>query len=105
MHGDRLSEFPIGKIDNTYTWQVGAKARETRVEENIPLNPTTAGIYVATMMAQIDVLKRNGHSYSEIVNESVIEAVDSLCPYMHYKVHSYTYTPTKLYQSITLYTL
>lgn len=85
MHGDRLSEFPIGKIDNTYTWQVGAKARETRVEENIPLNPTTAGIYVATMMAQIDVLKRNGHSYSEIVNESVIEAVDSLCPYMHYK--------------------
>jgi ketol-acid reductoisomerase len=85
MHGDRLSEFPIGKIDNTFTWQVGAAVRAARVEENIPLNPTTAGVYVATMMAQIDVLKRNGHSYSEIVNESVIEAVDSLCPYMHYK--------------------
>ena len=37
------------------------------------------------MMAQIDVLRAAGHSYSEIVNESVIEAVDSLCPYMHYK--------------------
>lgn len=60
--------------------------RADRVEEEIPLNPFTAGVYVATMMAQIDVLKEGGHSYTEIVNESVIEAVDSLCPYMHYKV-------------------
>ena len=37
------------------------------------------------MMAQIDVLLKAGHSFSEVVNESVIEAVDSLCPYMHYK--------------------
>lgn len=60
--------------------------RANRVEDDIPLNPFTAGVYVATMMAQIDVLKEGGHSYTEIVNESVIEAVDSLCPYMHYKV-------------------
>lgn len=60
--------------------------RADRVEEEIPLNPFTAGVYVATMMAQIDVLQEGGHSYTEIVNESVIEAVDSLCPYMHYKV-------------------
>jgi ketol-acid reductoisomerase len=40
---------------------------------------------VAVMMAQIDVLIKHKHSYTEIVNESVIEAVDSLCPYMHYK--------------------
>lgn len=85
MHGERLKEFPIGKIDGTYTWQVGEQVRAKRVEEKIPLNPTTAGVYIAVMMAQIDVLKRNGHSYSEIVNESVIEAVDSLCPYMHFK--------------------
>ena len=26
-----------------------------------------------------------GHSYSEIINESVIEAVDSLAPFMHYR--------------------
>jgi ketol-acid reductoisomerase len=85
MAGDRFKEFPIGKIDGTFTWQVGAKVRAARDESKIPLNPTTAGIYIATMMAQIDVLLRNGHSYSEVVNESVIEAVDSLCPYMHYK--------------------
>lgn len=85
MHGRRLKDFPIGKIDGTYTWKIGEKVRAARKEENIPLNPTTAGIYVATMMAQIDVLMKHKHSYSEIVNESVIEAVDSLCPYMHYK--------------------
>jgi ketol-acid reductoisomerase len=85
MAGDRFKEFPIGKIDGTFTWQVGEKVRASRDEAKIPLNPTTAGVYIATMMAQIDVLLRNGHSYSEVVNESVIEAVDSLCPYMHYK--------------------
>jgi len=85
MHGARFSKFPIGKIDGTYTWEVGEKVRAARVEDKIPLNPTTAGFYVACMMAQIDVLREAGHQYTEIVNESVIEAVDSLCPYMHAK--------------------
>ena len=58
---------------------------DTTTHDQIPLNPTTAGFYVACMMAQIDVLRENGHQYTEIVNESVIEAVDSLCPYMHAK--------------------
>jgi ketol-acid reductoisomerase len=35
------------------------------------------------MMAQIDILLDHGHPYSEVANESVIEAVDSLNPYMH----------------------
>merc|ERR1712086_852259 len=85
MHGKRTEKYPVGKIDGTYTWQVGEKVRNSRDEDKIPLNPFTAGVYVATMMAQIDVLKKAGHSYSEIINESVIEAVDSLCPYMHYR--------------------
>jgi ketol-acid reductoisomerase len=34
-------------------------------------------------MAQIDLLNEKGHPYSEVANESVIEAVDSLNPYMH----------------------
>merc|ERR1712238_177224 len=85
MQGKRISEFPVGKIDGTDTWLVGEKVRAERDEENIPLNPFTAGVYVATMMAQIDVLLEAGHPYSEVVNESVIEAVDSLCPYMHYR--------------------
>lgn len=85
MHGERTAKFPVGKIDGTYTWQVGEKVRASRDEDNIPLNSFTAGVYVATMMAQIDVLLEAGHPYSEVVNESVIEAVDSLCPYMHYR--------------------
>ena len=32
---------------------------------------------------QIEVLRKTGHSYSEIINESVIESVDSLNPFMH----------------------
>jgi len=85
MHGERLDKYPVGKIDGTDTWKVGEKVRANRDEDKIPLNPFTAGVYVATMMAQIDVLLEEGHPYSEVVNESVIEAVDSLCPYMHYR--------------------
>jgi len=85
MHGQRIDKYPVGKIDGTYTWQVGEEVRASRDEDNIPLNPFTAGVYIATMMAQCDVLLEAGHPYSEVVNESVIEAVDSLCPYMHYR--------------------
>jgi ketol-acid reductoisomerase len=35
------------------------------------------------MMAQVDILVEHGHPYSEIANESIIEAVASLLPYMH----------------------
>ena len=35
------------------------------------------------MMGQVDQLLANGHPYSEVANESVIECVDSLNPYMH----------------------
>ena len=43
----------------------------------------SAGVFLGTMMAQVDLLIERGHPYSEIANESVIEAVDSLLPYMH----------------------
>jgi len=49
----------------------------------IPVDPFTAGIYCALMMAQVDLLISKGHCYSEVANESVIEATDSLTPYMH----------------------
>lgn len=32
------------------------------------------------MITQVDTLIEKGHPYSEIANESVIEAVDSLSP-------------------------
>lgn len=64
-------------------WGIGEGVRTSRIESEIPVNPFTAGVYIATMMAQIDVLIAKGHSFSEVCNESIIEAVDSLNPYMH----------------------
>ncbi|KAJ8761452.1 hypothetical protein K2173_001585 [Erythroxylum novogranatense] len=79
-----LPAFPMGKIDQTRMWKVGERVRETRPKGDLgPLYPFTAGVFVALMMAQIEVLRKKGHSYSEIINESVIEAVDSLNPFMH----------------------
>jgi ketol-acid reductoisomerase len=63
--------------------QVGKAVRAKRVESEIPLDPFTAGVYVATMMATVQTLLEKGHPFSEICNESIIEAVDSLNPYMH----------------------
>lgn len=89
MAGDRHARYPMGQIDGTRMWQVGEEVRATRVEDSIPLDPFTAGVYCATMMAQIDLLREKGHRWSEVANESVIEAVDSLNPYMHFKGVAY----------------
>ncbi|KAJ1284560.1 hypothetical protein BS78_03G213800 [Paspalum vaginatum] len=79
-----LPAFPMGKIDQTRMWKVGERVRSTRPQGDLgPLHPFTAGVYVALMMAQIEVLRKKGHSYSEIINESLIESVDSLNPFMH----------------------
>ncbi|MFW5828336.1 MAG: ketol-acid reductoisomerase, partial [Alkalispirochaeta sp.] len=73
----------------TPMWQGGKEVRAARQPDKTPLNAFTAGVYIATMIAQVDVLLAGGHVYSEIVNESVIEAVDSLNPYMHARGVSY----------------
>ncbi|PPD76287.1 hypothetical protein GOBAR_DD26789 [Gossypium barbadense] len=81
---DGLPAFPMGKIDQTRMWKVGERVQKARPSGDLgPLYPFTAGVYVALMMAQIEILRKKGHSYSEIINESVIEAVDSLNPFMH----------------------
>ncbi|KAG2712517.1 hypothetical protein I3760_04G130500 [Carya illinoinensis] len=81
---DGLPAFPMGKIDQTRMWKVGERVRLARPAGDLgPLYPFTAGVYVALMMAQIEILRKKGHSYSEIINESVIESVDSLNPFMH----------------------
>ncbi|MCW8103384.1 ketol-acid reductoisomerase [Streptomyces tauricus] len=80
----RLDRFPMGKIDQTDIWRVGHGVRAHRdTDGEAPLNPFTAGVFCGVMMAQADLLLEQGHPYSEIANESVIEAVDSLNPYMH----------------------
>ncbi|XP_038888114.1 ketol-acid reductoisomerase, chloroplastic [Benincasa hispida] len=79
-----LPAFPMGNIDQTRMWKVGERVRQSRPAGDLgPLYPFTAGVYVALMMAQIEILRKKGHSYSEIINESVIESVDSLNPFMH----------------------
>jgi len=85
MATKRLGQFPFGKIDGTSLWKAGERVRAGRKEDAIPVHAETAGIYLAVMVAQVDLLASRGHSWSEIVNESVIEAVDSLNPYMHYR--------------------
>ena len=85
----RFTRYPMGKIDGTEMWQVGQTVRANRNDRKIPIHPVTAGVYIATMTAQVDLLKEMGHPYSEIANESIIEAVDSLNPYMDYKGVAY----------------
>ena len=82
---NRHDEYPMGKIDGTEMWRAGVEVRADRERNYAPINPETAAVYMATMMAQVDLLRERGHPYSEIANESIIEAVDSLNPYMDYK--------------------
>jgi ketol-acid reductoisomerase len=85
----RFDKYPMGKIDGTDMWQVGERVRANRDPEKTPIHPVTAGVYIAAMVAQVDLLKEKGHPYSEIANETIIEAVDSLNPYMDYKGVAY----------------
>lgn len=82
---DNAHNFPMTEVDASDMWQVGAQVRaqtDEATRKAVKIDPTVAGIYVAGMMAQADVLRANGHNWSEVVNESIIEAVDSLNPYM-----------------------
>ncbi|MFI6624903.1 ketol-acid reductoisomerase [Streptomyces sp. NPDC050528] len=79
----RLGAREMSGIGGSPMWAAGAEVRERRAQRALPVEPFTAGVFVATMTAQVDEFAERGHPWSEIVNESVIEAVDSLLPYMH----------------------
>ncbi|MDP4001364.1 MAG: ketol-acid reductoisomerase [bacterium] len=82
--GRRLQKYPMSTIDQTLMWKTGKKVRSGERSTTLDApQVVTAGLYVAMMMAQIDIFLEKGHPPSEICNESVIEAVDSLNPYMH----------------------
>jgi ketol-acid reductoisomerase len=69
-------------------WKAGEKVRAARTSQDPyarKIDPTTAGVYTACIVAQCDLLIQEGHCYSEVANESIIEGVDSLNPYMDYK--------------------
>ena len=78
-------DHPMQEVSTTEMWRVGEEYRQNTLAEQkaeIKINPTVAGVYIAGIMAQVDILRTNGHAWSEVVNESIIEAVDSLNPYM-----------------------
>jgi ketol-acid reductoisomerase len=74
---------PMAEIDGSRMWRVGAEVRVARDGEPTPTDPTTAGLFCGAMVAQVDVFRAEGHPWSEIANESIIELVDSLIPFMH----------------------
>jgi ketol-acid reductoisomerase len=79
----RLQDQPMTTIDGSRMWTVGRQIRDQRDELDLAIDPLTAGIFCGAMVAQIDRFDAVGHPWSEIANESVIELVDSLIPYMH----------------------
>ncbi|MDA8611358.1 hypothetical protein N9L18_00645 [Candidatus Pacebacteria bacterium] len=75
-------------------WQVGEAVRKTdRVISSKDMLSSqhgsriafVAGTYIAGFMAQSRLLLEKGHRVSEVGNETVIEATDSLNPYMDAK--------------------
>ncbi len=63
-------------------WAIGEEVRRSG-DRTSKIEPTTAGVFLGLLMAQVDTLAAHGHRWSEIANESVIEIVDSLIPFMH----------------------
>jgi len=90
-HTMRFDRYPMKNVETTETWKVGAEVRKTWRQDASKqalldtVDPTAAGVYLACIVAQSDVLLNAGHCYSEVANESIIEGVDSLSPYLHAK--------------------
>ncbi len=85
---DNQAGTPMSQVDGSDMWVAASKVREARGERRedaVKIDPKVAAVYLAAMMAQVDTLHENGHYWSEIVNESIIEAVDSLNPYMKHQ--------------------
>jgi ketol-acid reductoisomerase len=79
----RLSKYPMPTVDGSRMWTIGRDVRDRRDELAVEVDPLTAGIFCGAMVAQVDTFADAGHPWSEIANESIIELVDSLIPYMH----------------------
>ena len=76
-----LQDHPMASVEASPMWQVGKSLYKTPTDMNTQ-STLTLWVYMGIMMAQIDLLREKWHHTSEIVNESLIEAIDSLNPYM-----------------------
>ena len=80
----RLTEHPMESIEAKSSMWTFARERSL-YGERVAMNNDlafAAGIYVGGLMAQLHTLLFHGHPVSEVINESFIEAIDSLTPYM-----------------------
>lgn len=78
---EALAHTPMSDLEASEMWRTGKPLYSVTVPMNHQL-AYSAGMYVGGIMAQMDTLRENGHCASEIVNESLIEAIDSLNPFM-----------------------
>ena len=76
------SKKHISNISGSAMWEENKYLKKDTSLLDSSTKTLVSAIYIGSMMAQVDILSSKGHSYSEIVNESIIEAVDSLNPYM-----------------------
>ena len=76
------SNRPISNISGSSMWVRNKYSNKNTSILDSSTKALVSGIYIGSMMSQVDILINKDHSYSEIVNESIIEAVDSLNPYM-----------------------
>src|SRR5438309_6272379 len=83
MAAGRFRDYPMTNVEGSPMWTTGAGVRKQRGRAKAEIDGCTAGTFWGAMRAQVDILVEHGHPYSEIANESIIEAVDSLLPYMH----------------------
>jgi ketol-acid reductoisomerase len=79
-----LAEHPMSNIESDSSMWNHAREHSLYGERVMmsDMLAFSAGIYVSGLMAQLQTLLHHGHKVSEVVNESFIEAVDSLTPYM-----------------------
>jgi ketol-acid reductoisomerase len=80
----QLSANPMLSVETHGMWKAANEGGW--YGEEVPMSDElafTAGIYVGCMMSQLHTLLHHGHRLSETFNESLIEAIDSLTPYMH----------------------
>lgn len=86
----KLARSPMPSIETSDMWRVaresGLYAAKPDAVEGLAFS---AGVYIAGIMAQMSILRERGHCASEIVNESLIEAIDSLNPFMDKRGVSY----------------
>lgn len=83
----KLTREKMGSVEATHQmWAYAKQGEWYGPKKDVPMCNDlafTAGVYIGAMMAQLHTLMHHGHPVSEFINESLVEAIDSLTPFMH----------------------